>query len=280
MGASPAELACAIHVLPENDAPAINTPSEIVSTEDSPVKLRGLFVTDVDADEIDGSLLLFSVSATVGTLEYGHNSIGINSTIAKWGIRFLDGTIGKNLRIEGGLMRINRALEDLSWIPPTDWNGNATIDFTVNDYGNSGAGGELSGSETIIISVEPVNDAPRITFEESRKATLHFEENSIAHLDEMNIVDIDASANDDILVYISVERGNVSLGFPVKNDKYELLGGAVGGSKLLISAPVSTELPFVPQRNKRPDSRILVVEVAKFRLERSCFPLKPTRNCK
>ena len=47
--------------------------------------------------------------------------------------------------------------------PNANYDGQASIDVSVNDEGNTGTGGPLSASQTITIDVTPLNHAPVIT---------------------------------------------------------------------------------------------------------------------
>ena len=68
-------LECEVRVLPVNDAPVISAPMQLVVDEDEPVELRGIFVTDVDVLEAEGSLLLFRASTETGVLKFAHGSM-------------------------------------------------------------------------------------------------------------------------------------------------------------------------------------------------------------
>ena len=63
----------------------------------------------------------------------------------------------------GTITDINAALDGLTFTPTADWNGTATLTLVTDDQGNTGSGGTLSDTDTVEISVNPVNDAPTTT---------------------------------------------------------------------------------------------------------------------
>src|SRR5204862_508907 len=71
-----------------------------------------------------------------------------------------DGTADATMTFTGTSANINAALQGLSFSPNHDYNGPATITITTNDQGNTGIGGALSDSDSVAITVDPVNDAP------------------------------------------------------------------------------------------------------------------------
>src|SRR5206468_923440 len=47
-----------------------------------------------------------------------------------------------------------------TFAPTPDYNGAASVQIITNDLGNTGAGGALSDTDTVNITVNAVNDAP------------------------------------------------------------------------------------------------------------------------
>jgi hypothetical protein len=62
--------------------------------------------------------------------------------------------------VTGTLVDINAALNGLTFDPTTNYNGPASLAVTLSDQGNTGSGGTLTDSDTIGITINPVNDAP------------------------------------------------------------------------------------------------------------------------
>jgi predicted Zn-dependent protease len=54
-------------------------------------------------------------------------------------------------------------LGHLGYLPPTHYNGVASIQITTNDQGHNGSGGPLSDVDTIGVTVTPVNNPPIVT---------------------------------------------------------------------------------------------------------------------
>ena len=66
---------------------------------------------------------------------------------------------------------INAALEGLKFDPDEDFNGEVTLTITTVDKGNTGEGDEKQDTDTIKITVEPLNDAPEIVIQNSTPTT-------------------------------------------------------------------------------------------------------------
>lgn len=73
-----------------------------------------------------------------------------------------DGTGDTTTTFTGTISNINTALNGLSFTPTANYNGAASIQITTNDLGNGGGAG-LSVSDTVAITVNPVDDAFVIT---------------------------------------------------------------------------------------------------------------------
>ncbi|WNG60199.1 tandem-95 repeat protein [Archangium gephyra] len=135
-----------------NDAPVNTVPVAQSTSEDTPLvfsSLRALAVTDVDA--VTGELRI-TLTATAGTVTLS----GIS------GLTFLsgDGTADTSMTFTGALANINVALKDLTYSPNAGVSGSGSITLTSNDQGNTGAGGPQGDTDTVLISIGAVNDAP------------------------------------------------------------------------------------------------------------------------
>jgi VCBS repeat-containing protein len=132
-----------------NDPPSITSPPSLNTSEDQPIGVVGLSVTDVDAGS--GSLSV--------TLHVSNGVLSIGSTD---GLSFTtgDGTNDPSLTFSGSLADINTALSSLVYQGNQDYSGPDTIEITVNDNGNTGAGGQEIVSRSVFVSVSPVNDPP------------------------------------------------------------------------------------------------------------------------
>jgi predicted extracellular nuclease len=140
------------NVTGQNIAPVNTLPQSASTSEDTALTLRDAArISIADADAGTGALRV-SLTATNGTLSLSRTT----------GLTFLsgDGTTDATLSFEGTLANLNAALDALVFTPAADFNGTATLTIQTNDRGNSGQGGEKTDSDTLSITVSPVNDAP------------------------------------------------------------------------------------------------------------------------
>jgi len=103
---------------------------------------NAISVSDVDAN---GNPEQVTLAATNGTLTLS----------GKTGLTFSSGsgTGNASMTFTGTLADINTALNGLRFDPMHDYGGDAGLAVTTNDLGNTGAGGLLSASGTVTISV-------------------------------------------------------------------------------------------------------------------------------
>ncbi len=113
-----------------------------------PSLISGVSIADVDA--VSGELLV-TLGVSNGTLTMS-TLTGLTFTVG-------DGTADAAMTFTGTLTDINNALASLSYDPALNFNGNDTLNITVDDQGNTG-GGPLGDSDSLTIVVLPVNDAP------------------------------------------------------------------------------------------------------------------------
>jgi VCBS repeat-containing protein len=144
-----------------NDAPAIAAPGGQSVDEDNPLifsqdNSNAIAVSDVDVAETSGGQLEVSLSVGSGTLTLS-GTAGLDFGFAgAQGSGVGDAT----MTFRGTAADINAALEGLTYAPGPDFNGSDTLAITTNDLGNSGAGGPLSDTKSVAITVNAVNDAP------------------------------------------------------------------------------------------------------------------------
>ena len=99
-----------------------------------------------------GNPLQVTLTATNGTLTLAPLT-GLTFTTG-------DGTADATMTFTGTVADINAALDGLTFAPTANFNGAATLQITTNDQGNTGAGGALTDTDTVAITVNAVNDAP------------------------------------------------------------------------------------------------------------------------
>ena len=119
------EVEIIVDIQPVNDAPTITAPGSYSTVEDSETILSGIILSDVDANELFGSVVQASVSVNHGTISPGSYA----------GIRMVSDGIYR-----GGIVELQQAFKNLKYLPHENWYGMDTVAFTLNDLGNHGLG--------------------------------------------------------------------------------------------------------------------------------------------
>ena len=134
-----------------NDDPAVAGPASVNAVEDVDFTFNGgnkITITDSDA---------FSTDLDV-TLHVGHGTLTLATTA---GLANLSGDGTGSVSFRGTLTEIDNALNGLVYHnSPDHWKGADTLRVTVNDRGNTGAGGGGDIVKDIGITVATANDAP------------------------------------------------------------------------------------------------------------------------
>ncbi|PJK29735.1 hypothetical protein CVT23_11900, partial [Minwuia thermotolerans] len=117
--------------------------------EDGALTINGIGVSDIDVAEGTGEVEAV-LSVANGVLDVSDTAATISG----------DGTGA--VTVTGALADVNAAIGSVVYSPEADFNGEDTLQIDVSDLGNTGAGGSLTGSESIDIIVNAVNDAPVI----------------------------------------------------------------------------------------------------------------------
>ncbi len=99
-------------------------------------------VSDADAG---GAAMQVTLTATNGTL----NLSGTRGLTFSTG----DGTADATMTFTGTVADINAALEGMTFVATADFTGTASVQIATNDLGNTGAGGALSDTDTVNITV-------------------------------------------------------------------------------------------------------------------------------
>ncbi|PAX53308.1 Calx-beta domain-containing protein [Brunnivagina elsteri] len=142
-----------ITVNPVNDAPINNVPTTVqLLNEDTPLEFSSVMGNAITISDIDAD------TSTVQTTISSQS--GIISLLNTKGLTSFEGDKTNSVTLVGTIAQINQALEGLSFNPNKDLNGKGTIQITTNDKGFTGIGGERIDTDTIAITVNPVNDAP------------------------------------------------------------------------------------------------------------------------
>ncbi len=103
-------------------------------------------ISDVD---VGSGLLEITLTATNGLITLGGVS-GLSFTVG-------DGTGNATMTFTGSMVDINNALNGLTFSPTAGYNGPASIQITTSDLGGSGSGGVQADTDTLAITVNPIN---------------------------------------------------------------------------------------------------------------------------
>ncbi|GAL02211.1 putative hemolysin [Photobacterium aphoticum] len=136
-----------------NDAPVNTVPASLTTDEDAVLLINTLRISDVDVDEV-------SVGTMTVTLVVNNGVLSVPSGAPTTGITVTGEGTG-TLVLEGLLANLTALLTaGVNYQPNANFNGDDTLQITTNDQGNTGIGGPLEDSDSVPITVNPVNDAP------------------------------------------------------------------------------------------------------------------------
>ncbi|MEM7578442.1 MAG: DUF4347 domain-containing protein [Cyanobacteria bacterium P01_A01_bin.80] len=213
---------------PGVDSIAVTTEIKVNADNDSPVNILPKPETDIDVDE--DKLLTFTgdKQISIGDVDAGNRSVQVTLTAAN-GVLSLNGTTGLNfnagqgdgtedptLQFTGTITDINNALNGMTFKPDLNFNdnlvnnnlGNASIEIKTDDLSNSGFGGNLTDTDTINITVNPVNDAPENTV----PAPQSTDEDTEQTITGISIKDVDVTEGDgNLKVTLAVTKGSLKL---------------------------------------------------------------------
>ena len=217
----------AITVNAINDAPIVTVPDPHVMNEGglpsdplAALAIAGISVVDVDADEFGGGPIVVTVSIPAGT-----GTLRVNDSVFG-GAAMIVGNFSNQVTLTGTVAQINTTLLDATGVtytvPDNDFNnlrnGGNDVILTVqaSDQGNTGAGGTLNDSETVAISIVPINDAPIVTVPASQmmnEGGLASDPLSALAIAGISVVDVDAfeTGGGPIVVTLSIPIGTGSL---------------------------------------------------------------------
>ncbi|WP_139493863.1 retention module-containing protein [Aeromonas veronii] len=143
-----------IEVQPVNDAPVNQLPGSMTVKEDGSLSLSGVSVKDVDAGSAPVSMVL--------RVEHG-----VLTLLGATGAVMVQGAGTSEITLVGSLADLNQLLaSNLHYEPAKDFWGEDTLTVTTTDQGNSGAGGSLSDTDQVIITVTPEPDMPGLTVDQ------------------------------------------------------------------------------------------------------------------
>ncbi len=139
-----------LQITAQNDAPTITAPGTIGVTEDVASALTGISFADVDAGGAD---VVVTLSAPSGTL----------AATAAGGVAVVGSGTG-TLTLTGALAAINAFIagSNVAFTTAANATADVTLAVSVNDQGNTGAGGAQNAATNVTLQVAAVNDAPRL----------------------------------------------------------------------------------------------------------------------
>ncbi|HJW93094.1 MAG TPA: Ig-like domain-containing protein, partial [Thermoanaerobaculia bacterium] len=134
---------------PVNTVPAAQSVNEDVTLTFSSGNSNAISIADPDAG---ANPVKVTLTVTQGTLTLS-GITGLSFSVG-------DGSSDATMTFTGTISAINTALQGMSYLGNSNYNGSDTLTITTNDQGFSGPGGPLSDTDTVNITINPVNDAP------------------------------------------------------------------------------------------------------------------------
>ncbi|MBL8829849.1 MAG: hypothetical protein JNM18_22915, partial [Planctomycetaceae bacterium] len=230
-----------IHVgLSVNDPPLNNVGPAKTAIEDATSAITGISILDNDAGSAPVQVMLSVPSGSLSISGLTAGTIQGNGT----------GT----LTLQATVTDLNAALvSGLSFTPAANEYGAIPLTITTNDLGNSGDGGALVDTDTVAISIAPINDAPTLTM----PSTVTTIENVAVAVSGISISDLDG-ADTVVSLTLSTANGifNINSAIPGGISGLHTVGN--GSGNVIITAPLSlmnttlsnaSGLQFVPTTN-------------------------------
>ncbi|MDW7995892.1 MAG: cadherin-like domain-containing protein [Gemmatales bacterium] len=126
------------------------------------------------------------------------------------GLEFVAGANGdSNMTVRGSLGAINAALSGMTYRPPVDFTGSATLQIQVNDLGNVGSGAPQTANATINLNVQAVNDAP-LVYVPRGQSTAANTPLTLGGANAITLFDPDLSLTSTVQFAVSVDFGTLT----------------------------------------------------------------------
>ncbi len=211
-----------IEVQPVNDAPVNQLPGSMTVKEDGSLSLSGVSVKDVDAGSAPVSMVL--------RVEHG-----VLTLLGATGAVMVQGAGTSEITLVGSLADLNLLLaSNLHYEPAKDFWGEDTLTVTTSDQGNTGAGGPLSDTDQVTITVTPEPDMPGLTVDQH---AFHALQGAVIPLG------INASVVNPATGELSIRISGLN-GAQVQDEHGQSVGHADGNGDWLIPADHSVPLYF------------------------------------
>ncbi len=175
-----------------NDAPAVNNLSaDETYTEDTPLNLTDIVVSDVDSANVTVTVTLSDAAAgSLNTGTSGSVTSSYNAGTGSWSA-------------SGAIADVNTLLAGLTFTPALDYNSDFTIATNVDD----GAGGTTIGVKAM--TGIPINDAPTAT---NLSAAETYIEDTPLDLTDIVVSDVDSATVTVALTLSDIGAGSLSTG--------------------------------------------------------------------
>ncbi len=137
------------NLAPVNAVPGAQTVSEDATLVFSSGNGNAITISDSDAGSND---LQVTLTGSNGTITLA-GTAGLTFSTG-------DGSADAAMTFTGAAVDVNAALAGLAFTPTADFNGAAGLQIVTDDQANTGKGGSLSDTDSVVIAVSAVNDPP------------------------------------------------------------------------------------------------------------------------
>jgi len=200
-----------------NDAPEVTVPAgphAIDEGLDASLAVTGISLADVDAGDATPGRVVVTLS-----IPAGQGTLTVTPDVGVPASRITDNG-SESVTLIGTVAEVNATLADAAGVtyevPGEDFNsniagGNVIVTVAADDQGNTGTGGPQADSETVAITVTPVNDDPQITVPGAQNLA----EGDLASLAiggiSVSDVDFEETATPDMVFTLSIPAGQGTL---------------------------------------------------------------------
>ena len=178
-----------------NVAPAIVLPGPQNTGEDNLLLITGIEISDWDAA---AGTLEAQLSSDHGLLTLSQTN-GLSFTTG-------DGIANSNMVFTGSIQQIHDATTNLTYQNLQDFNGSDTITIVVDDQGFTGTDGAKVTTNTLAITIDPINDPPQV----QSSGPQSVDEDDALTFSTLSIDDVDLEGGS-MVVGLSVTNGLLTL---------------------------------------------------------------------
>ena len=174
-----------ITVIPLNHPPTIVSPASVSAAENTSVVISGVSFSDSDAGTASETVTL---TETQGILSINTNVKG--GLIASQ----ITGNGTNSVTLTAPLAAINATLADsagMSYFPNLNYDGSDTLRISINDNGNSGAGGPMTATAQTSINIAHVNQRPVVSNLESVAYAYTEKDHATPISNQVTVTDVD-----------------------------------------------------------------------------------------